>query len=126
MNNSAEWWLRTEAIFHEVVATVEPERTAILKARCGGDTTLMAELRSLLEACEAEEAHRVASGLETEVEAGQRVGPYSIDGLLGRGGMGAVYLAHRDDGQFKQQVAIKIVDMPLATELFRERFRAER
>jgi serine/threonine protein kinase len=126
MNNSAEWWLRTEAIFHEVVATVEPERTTILKARCGGDTILMAELRSLLEACEAEETHSAASGTEADVEADQRVGPYAIDSLLGRGGMGAVYLAHRADGQFKQQVAIKVIDMPLATELFRERFRVER
>ena len=40
--------------------------------------------------------------------------------------MGAVYLAHRDDGQFEQRVAIKLIDLPLATELFRERFRQER
>jgi tetratricopeptide (TPR) repeat protein len=54
------------------------------------------------------------------------VGPYAIDALLGQGGMGAVYLAHRADGQFEQQVAIKIIDMPLASDLFRERFRMER
>jgi tetratricopeptide (TPR) repeat protein len=40
--------------------------------------------------------------------------------------MGAVYLAHRADGQFEQQVAIKLIDLPLATDLFRERFRQER
>jgi eukaryotic-like serine/threonine-protein kinase len=45
---------------------------------------------------------------------------------LGRGGMGAVYLAHRVDGQFEQKVAIKLIDLPLATDLFRERFRQER
>ena len=49
-----------------------------------------------------------------------------IDRLLGRGGMGAVYLAHRADGQFEQKVAIKLIDLPLATNLFRERFRQER
>ena len=56
----------------------------------------------------------------------KRIGPYEIDRLLGRGGMGAVYLAHRADGQFEQKVAIKLIDLPLATELFRERFRQER
>ena len=40
--------------------------------------------------------------------------------------MGAVYLAHRADGQFEQQVAIKLIDLPLATDFFRERFRQER
>jgi serine/threonine protein kinase len=40
--------------------------------------------------------------------------------------MGAVYLAHRADGQFEQQVAIKLIDLPLATDRFRERFRQER
>src|SRR5208283_5862968 len=43
-----------------------------------------------------------------------------------RGGMGAVYLARRADGQFDQQVAIKLIDLPLAGSLFRERFRQER
>lgn len=90
-----------------------------------GDTTLMAELRSLLAACEAEEVHRIKVGLEF-IAQGTAVGPYVIDGLIGRGGMGAVYRAHRADGQFEQKVAIKIVDMPLASEFFRERFRAQR
>jgi serine/threonine protein kinase len=40
--------------------------------------------------------------------------------------MGAVYLAHRADGQFDQQVAIKLIDLPFVTDLFRERFRQER
>jgi serine/threonine protein kinase len=49
-----------------------------------------------------------------------------LDGLLGRGGMGVVYLAHRADGEFEQKVAIKLIDLPLATTTFRERFRQER
>ena len=40
--------------------------------------------------------------------------------------MGAVYLAHRADGQYEKKVAIKVVDLPLATEAFFERFRQER
>ena len=39
----------------------------------------------------------------------QRVGPYRIVREVGHGGMGAVYLAERDDGQFEQRVALKLV-----------------
>lgn len=59
-------------------------------------------------------------------EQRRRVGAYEIDRLIGRGGMGAVYVAHRADGNFEQQVAIKVLDLPLATNLLRERFRQER
>jgi eukaryotic-like serine/threonine-protein kinase len=127
-NESAELLSRTESIFHDVLAAPEDQRAAIIERRCNGDITLMEELRSLLEACEAEE--RLASHLAVHPNAEgnqpRLIGPYEIDELLGRGGMGAVYLAHRVDGQFRQQVAIKLLDLPLATELFRERFRQER
>ncbi len=124
MSEAASRWAQTEAIFHEAVAVAEPHRTEILEARCGGDTTLMAELRSLLAAC-AEEEKRATPRADSDAQP-HRIGPYAIAKLLGTGGMGAVYLAHRADGQFEQQVAIKVIDMPFATELFRERFRNER
>src|SRR5665213_2532755 len=125
MNGETARWQATEAIFHDALFVAEPERTTLLTTRCAGDTTLMAEVRSLLAACEAEADHRSRVGTES-VSPGAAIGPYVIDGLIGRGGMGAVYRAHRADGQFEQQVAIKIVDMPLASNFFRERFRAER
>jgi serine/threonine protein kinase len=87
------------------------------------------ELRSLLAACEAEEllaAQATLSATAASSTSSRHLGPYEIDSLLGRGGMGAVYLAHRVDGQFRQQAAIKVIDLPLATDLFRERFRQER
>ena len=42
-------------------------------------------------------------------EQPQRVGPYSLLRELGRGGMGTVYLAERDDEQYQTKVAIKLV-----------------
>ncbi len=39
----------------------------------------------------------------------ERIGAYRIERSIGAGGMGVVYLAHRDDGVFEQQVAIKLV-----------------
>ncbi len=118
-----------ERIFHDLLDVPRDQREATLQRRCAGDTTLMAELRSLLEACEAEElfgSRIVREARSAAAHPGRLIGPYCLDSLIGRGGMGAVYLAHRDDGQFEQQVAIKLIDMPLATDLFRERFRLER
>jgi eukaryotic-like serine/threonine-protein kinase len=122
---------RIEAIFNDALALPEGDRTALIERRCDGDAKLVAEVLSLLHACTEEELtssarlqafHRDGRGGEER----KRVGSYEIDRLIGRGGMGAVYIAHRADGNFEQQVAIKLIDLPLATDLFRERFRLER
>jgi serine/threonine protein kinase len=39
----------------------------------------------------------------------ERLGPYRVVREIGRGGMGTVYLGERDDGQFQQRVAIKVI-----------------
>lgn len=56
----------------------------------------------------------------------QRIGSYKIVRELGRGGMGAVYLAERDDGKFEQQVAVKLLKRELNTADIRRRFTRER
>ena len=122
---------RTEDLFHEIFSAPQHLWPSLIEARCEGDTAMMEELRSLLEACAAEEkltsqSLTALSGDALEGTSGRMVDVYRLDRLLGRGGMGAVYLAHRADGEFEQQVAIKLIDLPLATELFRDRFRQER
>src|SRR5260370_19945437 len=122
---------RIEAIFNEALALPEGDRRALIEARCDGDFILMEEVRSLLKACVEEELYASNRLRQSRFDASadrekKRVGAYQIDRLIGRGGMGAVYVAHRADGNFEQQVAIKLIDLPLATDLFRERFRFER
>lgn len=56
-------------------------------------------------------------------QIGRRIGAYVLDDLLGAGGMGTVYRAHRVDGRFEQTVAIKLV--LTAHRGLRERFRKE-
>src|SRR5947209_7621135 len=40
---------------------------------------------------------------------GERIGPYVVTEMIGSGGMGIVYRARRDDGEFHREVAIKVV-----------------
>lgn len=120
-----------EAIFNEVLALPSGERQALIEIRCGEDALLKSEICSLLRACAEEEVLAAVRRREARTDARtgldrKRVGAYEIDRLIGRGGMGAVYVAHRADGTFDKQVAIKLIDLPLATDLFRERFRMER
>ena len=51
---------------------------------------------------------------------GRRVGVYELKREIGRGGMGAVYLAERVDGEFRQTVAIKLIKRGMDTDLILE------
>ncbi len=66
--------------------------------------------------------------LETGVGASVdgRIGPYRLVRELGQGGMGAVYLAVRDDDVFSKRVALKILKRGMDTEAIVRRFRTER
>ena len=57
---------------------------------------------------------------------GDRIGAYAVVSELGRGGMGAVYLAERADGQFEKRVAIKVLKRGTDTDEVLRRFRIER
>jgi serine/threonine-protein kinase len=54
------------------------------------------------------------------------VGSYRVLELLGRGGMGEVFVAERADGQFEQQVALKLLRKGLDSDEILARFRRER
>jgi len=57
---------------------------------------------------------------------GERIGPWVLTRLLGRGGMASVYLAERADGHFDQQAALKLLRRGLDTDDLVRRFLAER
>jgi eukaryotic-like serine/threonine-protein kinase len=57
--------------------------------------------------------------------AGKQVGAYTIDRLIGRGGMGEVWLAARNDGRFEGRYAIKFLDTLVSQPQIVDRFRHE-
>ncbi|MGL6223251.1 MAG: protein kinase domain-containing protein [Steroidobacteraceae bacterium] len=66
------------------------------------------------------------TGPAGEIEAGTRLGAYRVIREIGRGGSGQVFLAERDDGQFRQSVAIKLLKRGMDTDAVLQRFRNER
>ena len=118
-----------EQLFDQALALPLEQRDPFLRERCGDNPLLLERAKALLAAHDGEQEEsklRQQAADEKTVPLRRRFGPYEVESLLGRGGMGAVYLAHRADGQYEKKVAIKIVDLPLATEAFFERFRQER
>jgi tetratricopeptide (TPR) repeat protein/tRNA A-37 threonylcarbamoyl transferase component Bud32 len=59
-------------------------------------------------------------------ETSGHCGPYRLGDLLGRGGMGSVYLADRVDGEVAQRVAVKLLRPGADDPQLRRRFLAER
>src|SRR5262245_435079 len=56
---------------------------------------------------------------------GRRLGAYTVDCAIGQGGMGTVWLAHRSDGRFEGEVAIKLLNAALLGGGGEDRFRRE-
>jgi eukaryotic-like serine/threonine-protein kinase len=129
-----ERWHRIEELFGTVVGRPTAEREAYLTQVCGGDEELHREVLSLLARDTSEDFIQkpiadVAFSFSPEPHddaAGNRIGPYRLTRLVGRGGMGAVYEAMRDDDQFQQQVAIKLIKGGMDSAFVRERFVRER
>jgi tetratricopeptide (TPR) repeat protein/predicted Ser/Thr protein kinase len=116
-------WQRIEAIFHDVVALADgPERDARLDALAGGDAALATEVRGLL----LEDSRLQRDDVGADPHLGLRLGSFAVDRLIARGGMASVYEAHRADDQFRQRVAVKIMDLRLSDPALVAQFRAER
>src|SRR5579871_747659 len=114
----ASRYRQVEDLFHAAL----DQGQGYLDTACGGDPALRAEVEALLASYRAWSAP-LPPACEPVLP---RFGAYQSDEILGSGGMGTVYRAHRDDGQFRHEVAIKVLRGSLRSEWYRERFLSER
>ncbi len=126
-------WKQAESLFLAVVELPPADRKRFLASACATDPALQHEVQSLLDA-DSRNGERISAVIHGEAQAmflpqgapGTRIGAYRVIAEVGRGGMGTVFLAVRDDDQFKKQVAIKLIRPGMDTEDLLARFRHER
>ncbi len=129
-------WIRLEPLLDEAMALPRDTATGLLADACAGDEGLRAWVERFLDGAADDDfpvtlapevvANALSFGEEGTPRADARIGPFRIVREIGRGGMGAVYLAERADGQFEQQVALKMVQRGLGAAEMRDRFLRER
>ncbi len=131
LTRSAVDLAREKHILELVEAALEhpgPARERFLRERTASDRTILNDAIDLLRAAENVDLPTAlpmaASGLQTPPP--ERIGPYRIGELLGRGGMGRVFAAERIDGMFEHSVAIKLMNRTLLSNLLQEQFARER
>ena len=130
-----ERWDEIQNLFHEAADLPKEDQDVFLRAHCGQDQAMIAEVLGMLE----EDAHPGVSLLDVNLAQVaydmlgrdlpnrdlpiKQFGPYEALRLLGEGGMGVVYLArHRDLGKL---VAIKVLRDAWLSPSRRQRFLTE-
>lgn len=137
---------RALALFDDCVAMPPAERAPLLAGLAARDPEAHQALAALLasdEVLEAGEQERLpratfdalpswsfaalpGDAAEGDARIGNRLGAWRIERMLSAGGMGAVYEAWRDDGQYEQRVALKCIRSELTSPRLIESFRRER
>src|SRR4029077_4783858 len=135
-STKSERWKLIDQILDELLDSLPSQREIILTNRCGADVDLRLEVEKLRGATEQASGFMEVSALESASEAfdlettegliGKRVGKYRLLRLIGRGGMGKVFLASRNDDEFRKTVAVKLVNPFWSDDEMAQRFRRER
>lgn len=121
-------WVALSPHLDQALELDDAGRAAWLDGLRRQDPALATELEALLAAGSAAERQgyleegplRPAPSL-----AGHTFGAYTLESLLGQGGMGSVWLARRSDGRYAGQVAVKLLNVSYVGGSGEERFRRE-
>ena len=128
-------WQKIQSLFEEIADSGPAERAARLASSCGDDTDLRNSVESLLVSDQRTEdplmnaIGEAAESLLVEHQdrlLGTRIGPYRVVSILGHGGMSTVYRGERDDSQYQQTVAIKVLHHATLHPRLRSRLHSER
>ena len=123
---------RAGELFAQAIDLPAAERSGWIAEQCRGDEALRADVERLLRADAMaqdfmEQSPVVitdAGPIAADTAAPTAFGVYRVVRSIGQGGMGEVWLAERDDGEFEQRVAVKRIAYPTPGLL--QRFRQER
>ena len=143
-----ELWKEIESVFERACEMPEVDRERFVAESCADRPQIQAEVNKLLRNAELAGtflespvwtdsfvdssvknviSNSIGNRQDAETDfAGMVVGPYRLITEIGRGGMGTVYRGERVDGEFSQQVAIKLLKRGLDSEFVVKRFRHER
>ena len=127
------WLEQVKQVFDQVSEMPPIERAAFLDRECASEPQLRAEIEALL-AAETEAGDFLATPLlsaatlklQSNSQPGRVIGRYRLLEEIVHGGMATVYLAERVDGEYRQQVALKLVWSSAHSEEIRRRFKQER
>src|SRR5262245_9713154 len=111
MRMSAERLRVLEPLLDRALDLPGAEREAFLADLAAREPELAADLREMLSReSEVERERFLENGAPREaVRTGETLGAYTLETLIGEGGMGTIWLAHRSDGTYESDVAIKLV-----------------
>lgn len=117
-------FIQLRKIFDAAILLPASGWDSFLQGACN-DEGLRAEVKELLLA-HLNGASTDSAGVVEPAESVRMIGPYRIVRELGAGGMGVVYLAVRDDGTFRKNVAVKLLKQKQSGPELVQRFHQER
>src|ERR1022692_551596 len=126
-------WEKVQEVFFAAADLPSAEQQRFLEGACRGNPDLRRDVDSLLVA-DRTHSHDIDLAVEAAAQQmvggdpaiGARFGSWRVSREIGRGGMGIVYLAIRDDAQFQKQAALKLIRAGMDTAELLLRFRHER
>ena len=130
-------WLKAKDIFNEASELETSAREAFVIKHADGDKVIIAKVLSMLASQDTDEENLELTDIVSEnandalspgllFAEGDPIEQFTIQSMLGEGGMGSVYLAKRDQQDFEQWVAVKIIHKQQTSRRSIARFKQER